>query len=589
MANTVLGIEIGQNLTRVVEIDYKAKNPKIYNMFCFATPPEMITDAGVEVNSIFKAMLQSKLKEYRISTNKAIFVLNSARIANREIEIPFVKDNKIKDLITANASDYFPVDLTQYQLVHEVLDRYGEGDSKKIKLSVIAVPNDIIRSYRFLAENCNLNLLGLDYTGNSIKQLMIKEIPGDIKVTIKVDESISILTIMEGENVALQRILNYGISDAVEVIQDSELFGEYLSFTEAMDVARRRTLIKTRFDQDQSAEPDAAESNGEIDSERLARLKNDVTDNLQVLVGSIVRVIDYYQSRNTEKKIERIYLTGMGADFSGLSRLMSNELNYKVVPLQQFEGIALHKSVNISNVKMAEFFTCIGCALNPLPIYGGDKKGKSSKKSKTDVDIPGAEVAEASESYTGAILIMVLFIVIAIGMAAYGIFGNLMLKSENVTLQAQVDDLSYAQEVANEYEDVKATFDWVEKLDEVTISNNNNLVSFIKELEKKMPSQIQVISMVASEDGLILTIDVEKKAAVAEVISQLRTFETVKVYGASAIVEEVDQETGKVKVSFSVELKYVEQNNSDDTETAETAETTETTESVEADSEEVTE
>ena len=35
MANKVLGIEIGQNLTRVVEIDYKVKNPKIYNMFRF--------------------------------------------------------------------------------------------------------------------------------------------------------------------------------------------------------------------------------------------------------------------------------------------------------------------------------------------------------------------------------------------------------------------------------------------------------------------------------------------------------------------------------------------------------------------------
>ena len=150
--------------------------------------------------------------------------MNSSRIAKREIEIPFVKDNKIKDLITANASDYFPVDLSQYQLVHEVLDRYGEGDSKKIKVSVLAVPNEIIRSYRFLAENCKLTLMGLDYTGNAIKQLMLKEIPEDVKVTIKIDESVSILTIMDGEHVVLQRIINYGIGEGVEAIQDSELF-----------------------------------------------------------------------------------------------------------------------------------------------------------------------------------------------------------------------------------------------------------------------------------------------------------------------------------------------------------------------------
>ncbi|MDY2590725.1 MAG: pilus assembly protein PilM, partial [Agathobacter sp.] len=578
MANKVLGIEIGQNLTRVVEIDYKVKNPKIYNMFSFATPPDMVTDAGVEVNSIFKAMLQSKLKENHISTNKAIFVLNSARIANREIEIPFVKDNKIKDLITANAADYFPVDLSQYQLVHEVLDRYGEGDSKKIKVSVLAVPNEIIRSYRFLAENCKLTLMGLDYTGNAIKQLMLKEIPEDVKVTIKIDESISILTIMDGEHVALQRIINYGIGEGVEAIQDSELFGEYLSFIEAMDVARRRTLLQSRFGQDMQPVAENPEQGvpqqeqaGDIDSEKLAKLKEYVTDSMQMLVGSIARVLDYYISRNSEKTIEKIYLTGMGADFSGLSRLMSNELNQKVVSLQQFEGLSLHKNINITNVKLAEFFTCIGCALDPLPIYGGDKKGRPKKGE--DAGFEGAEAAEKEESLTGALILMAIFIIGAIGMAAYGIFGNLALKADNVTLQSKIDELSYAQETADEYNIVKAEHDWIKQLDDVTVSENNNLVAFIKELEQKMPTQIQVISLTASETGLTLSIDVEKKAAVADVISELRTFKSIEVHAMSDIVDEKDEETGKTTVNFTIECNYV--NAVDDTQSTEASTETE--------------
>ena len=557
MANKVLGIEIGQNLTRVVEIDYKVKNPKIYNMFSFATPPDMISDEGVEVNSIFKAMLQSKLKECHISTNKAIFVLNSARIANREIEIPFVKDNKIKDLLIANASDYFPVDLTQYQLVHEVLDRYGEGDEKKIKLSVLAVPNELIRSYRLLAENCHLALMGLDYTGNSIKQLMLREIPEEIKVTIKVDETLSILTIMEGDKIALQRVLNYGIGEGIEAIQDSELFGEYLSYLEAMDVSRRRTLLLPRFGQEETTEGEQAGPDGEIDSQKLAKLKEYVTDNLQMLVGSIARVLDYYTSRHTDKTIERIYLVGMGADFSGLSRLMSNELNQKVVPLQQFEGVSLHKNINISNVKMAEFFTCIGCALEPLPIYGGDKYGKGFGKGKKDETAPDAEGSESEESMTGALVIMAVCIVGAIAMAAYGIFGNLMLKADNVTMQSNVDSLAYAQDTADEYNATKAKYDWITKLDNATVSENNNLVSFIKELEQKMPSQIKVISLAASETGLTLSIDVDKKAAVADIISQLRTFDSIEVYSVSEITEETDKETGKVTVNFTVECNYI--------------------------------
>lgn len=65
MANRVLGIEIGENLTRVVEIDYKAKNPKIYNMFGFPTPMGMIDDGVVQPDGMFRSILYSKLKERR--------------------------------------------------------------------------------------------------------------------------------------------------------------------------------------------------------------------------------------------------------------------------------------------------------------------------------------------------------------------------------------------------------------------------------------------------------------------------------------------------------------------------------------------
>ena len=257
----------------------------------------------------------------------------------------------------------------------------------------------------------------------------------------------------------------------------------------------------------------------------------------------------------------------MGADFSGLSRLMSNELNQKVVSLQQFEGLSLHKNINITNVKLAEFFTCIGCALDPLPIYGGDKKGRPKKGE--DAGFEGAEAAEKEESLTGALILMAIFIIGAIGMAAYGIFGNLVLKADNVTLQSKIDELSYAQEAADEYNIVKAEHDWIKQLDDVTVSENNNLVAFIKELEQKMPTQIQVISLTASETGLTLSIDVEKKAAVADVISELRTFKSIEVHAMSDIVDEKDEETGKTTVNFTIECNYV--NAVDDTQSTETS------------------
>ena len=111
----------------------------------------------------------------------------------------------------------------------------------------------------------------------------------------------------------------------------------------------------------------------EIDSERFKKLRLNVSYSLSNLISSLGRVIDYYQSRNSDTPIERIFLIGLGADFSGLSKLLTNELNVKVVPLQQFDGIHVAKSINLAEAKLAEYFNCVGCSLSPLDILDSKK------------------------------------------------------------------------------------------------------------------------------------------------------------------------------------------------------------------------
>lgn len=560
MANKVLGIEIGQNITRVVEIDFKVKkNPKIYNIFDFATPQDMMSEGVIQDVSMFRSLLASKLKENKISTKKALFVLNSARIATREVEIPAVKDKQIKEMIKMNASDYFPVDLEQYQLVHEILERVEGEAEKKIRVSVIAVPKDLIRSYELLANACKLQLVGLDYTGNAIKQLMLREIPGEVKATVKIDENMTILTVMDGEQVKLQRIINYGIAEAIEEIQDSEVFGEYLSFTQAMDIARRRTCISLRNDTPAEEQRTVGADENYVDADTLHRLRENVTVALSSLISSLSRVIDYYNSRNMERPIEKIFLIGMGADFSGLSKLLTAELNYKIIPLQQFEGILINRNLKTSNFKVAEYFTCIGASINPLDIISGVKATKRKKTKVTTregADGEIIEVEEAGTSYGAPLLVCGLCIIASIGLVAYSIFSNLVLKTENVTLKNQVNELSYAQELCDTYNSTKSVYEWAKALDAQTFNRNNELVSFIEELEQKMPSEVQILSLSASTAGIDFSITVKSKEAAADVISQLRTFDSIDITSVSTITDSKD-DTGASEINFSVTCQYV--------------------------------
>ena len=568
MASKVLSIEIGTNLTHIVEMDYKTKKPKIYKAFCFATPADMVNEGVVKINGLFGSFLSGKLKEQKITTNKVMFVLNSSRIASREVDFPNVKESKIQSLIYANASEYFPVDLSQYQLIHDIVGHVEEGDIKRTKVSVIAVPQEILDSYNMLALECGFTIIGFDYVGNAVKQLMKREIPEEIKVSVKVDETASILTVMEGEEVKLQRSINYGIGESIEEIQDSELFGEFLSFSEAMDVARMKTCMFLHFDQMSGGEAETDVTGREIDPIKLAKLRTRVTYGLQSLIGGIERVLDYYRSRNTEKVIESIYLTGIGMDFSGLSKLMTNELNCKVVALQNFENIQIDKNLGMQNYKLSEYFSCIGATLEPLPIFDDGKKKKSAKKKVTDEN--GNELPGAAENGSFLIPAAVCGVCVLLGVVLVAIptFKNMSIEKNNASLRGAISDLSYAQQVFDEYNVTTATYNGVTMMEEATITYNNKLARIIEEFEKKMPSQIRVLSLSASENAVNLSITVDSKSVVADVIMQLRTFESIEVGSISTITDSKD-ETGQRNVSFSVDCGYI------DTSLAETEEAAE--------------
>ena len=147
MATKVLSIEIGQGLTRVVEMDYKAKNPKVYNYFTFETPKDVIDDGMVKRSEAFTGLFKAECEKRGIKTTQVVFSVNSSRIARREVKIPLVKEKQIQSLLDTSATDYFPVDMSSYHLAYDIVEKITKGDDKGYRLNLLAVPNDLTASY----------------------------------------------------------------------------------------------------------------------------------------------------------------------------------------------------------------------------------------------------------------------------------------------------------------------------------------------------------------------------------------------------------------------------------------------------------
>lgn len=517
----VLSIEIGYSLIKILETDYKVKNPKVYKSINLKTPQGVFADGEITVTEELVALFKQALAEYAIKTKQVVFTITSAKIASREVVLPNVKENKIGTIVRANASDYFPVNVSQYEIAHIPLGLIGEGtDNVQRKVLVLAAPHNILNGYEELAKACGLSLVALDYSCNSIYQVVKNECKDGVEMVIKVDEQVTIITIMDNGQIALQRSVPYGVDDAIQTLLETGAYGR-MEYQQAIELLRRKTCVNRVL----NAQMDIAErdlSEVEEESEQIRMAKQRITESLEGLMRGIARVIDFYNSRNQGKQIGRSYLTGLGGDFSGLSKLLTNELGVHIVVLNKVEGFNVEK--NFREVSFGEYIACLGAAIAPLGFIHEKEKQKSSKS--------GFEVSPIM-----AVSVLILCLIISIVMVVFAYLPLKEAQADNRAYRMEIEKLSDSVPTYLEYTATKQAYEYLITAYGSTQLITADLVNFIEEMEQKMPHAFFVDSFTANATGFAMNITVSSKREAAECIEQLRTFASIASLNVNGIYD----------------------------------------------------
>lgn len=521
MAAKAISIEIGYSLTRVCEVDYKAKTHKVYRSFTIPTAEGVINDGVLTPSQEYVDALGNAIAQRKIKTKQVVFSITSGRIASREVTIPYVKENRISDVVNANASDYFPVDLSQYQLAYSILGVLGDPKgTQQYKLLVLAAPSALLSGYYDLAKALKLEIAAIDYAGNSVFQVAKDKHPQGTSLVIKIDERSSLVMAIRDARLAFVRNVAYGAEEVIQTVIDSKRWAEADSVQTAMEVVSMNDCVGS---------PEMVEA-------------------LAPLTSGIGRVVDYYTSHNADTSVEVVYITGLGANIRGLDELLAKDLNLPVEVLRQIQGWNLEKSFRTQYY--GEYVACVGAAAAPL----GFKKDAEKSKGKEKAGGGKGGFNPAPIAYT----ILGLGLVIAIALAAVSILRYMDVQKQNMELHAQNSDLEDIIPIYNEYTSTLASYNIVKTMYGQTENRNEELVEFLEELETKMPSDVHVVSFASTIDGVAINMDVSSKSEAAAAVEQLRTFDSLipASVTVNSVVEEIDEEAGTISVNFSVAAIY---------------------------------
>ncbi len=530
----LLSIVLNDNHIRIAELSEGRRGVTVYRLLTKEVPESLVSGGIIVDVRGFAEYLNSILKYANIKTKKAVFSLPSDRIMSREVILPEMKEEKLKTALRVNAPEYFPVELTDYVLSYFTISRVVEDDpdseeeegeelkkkkpkknkkqagrkkKSKLRLMVVAAPNDMVQSYYDTAKLAHLKLVSLDYIGNSVFQLTSNQIGDEPCLVIQLDEEHTVLTIYNDTVMVLQRHVDFGSITLIQSVMEKKNCSE----EDAQEILERRQLIHNNFD----------------DGDEL-------TDNLYYLVSNIKRVIEYYTGRNVDHPLELIYIIGDGSHIGGLDSLFENQLHLPVEMITALKQVTVRESSGISMKEVLRYMDNIGAVIDPVDMI--PKQLEQDIRRKVE-----------AKAYRIMILLALFLSVVIVTIPAVNFFNEAM---ETIDLQNKLLTVEDVKPILENYKQAQSRYSDVGQVQALVRTDNESLSNFITIFEQLRPSNISIQSFSCSEGQVSFSALAEGKKTVARLIQQLNMIANVSEVKVSALssVFEGDKET----VAFSL-------------------------------------
>lgn len=541
MAKKVLSIEIGQQVTKAVVIDFLKKNPHVYNAFSFDTPEGVMEDGYVKDKDRMAQLLREQMKDNGVKEKEVVFSIASSKIASREVTVPYVPEKNLDNLINATAQDYFPVNMDEYTLAYNVLETVKEKDKKSLKLLLLAAPDSLIQNYYSLADLMGVRVESIDYYGNGSMQVLQKHIGSGYSVCVQIGSLNTMVSVLKENQQIMQRTIPYGTNTIIETMLAHPAL-ECRDETDAMEMLCRENVVYSTLDyEDETVRGTRISEDQWKRSGQSREARKAVTDAVGGILLSVIRVVDYFGSRYPDCKLGYIYITGMGVKIRGLDTLFEREMDLPVRKLEKLTNITFSRGFARSLQDQTEYIAAIGAAIEPVGFSLKELKNKQGR----------------AASMRTVKIILAGSVVVAVALVAVGWFRLVGANKENENLKMEKQSLQSINQVYTENEQATKKFEDAAALHVATSTKNQNLVALIEQLQKKLPKQMQVSTLQTTEDKVTLTITTKTKISVAKMLVEfegidlLTNVNVASIAGAESENDKIDEYTFSVTADYT--------------------------------------
>ena len=356
-----LSLDIGSCNTKMLIGRQKTNTLYIEQTLMTRTPEKAYEDGTVTDPVSLEAMLKSLIARDKTNTKDLVFSIESSKIIKREFVIPRIPDEDILGLVTYEMGQYLPIDISEYIIQPNVIGSVMEDEMEKIKVSVSAVPKNIVKGYQNLFISAGLRPISMDVNSASVEKILKFDIMNNSesefagKNVVFIDMGHSCFNVSIYENGKYQFNRNIEIGGRMLDIMIAELL--------RTDWEKAKNIKEELCGKINAAELDTkfggVPSNCQPDNAH-EKILVELASTLNHWAGQVDKVLQY-QTRTRVKSIDKMYLYGGSSLINGITEFFEKKLAVKTVMANIYNRFECAPGTDAQNI-----FTSYGNALGAI-------------------------------------------------------------------------------------------------------------------------------------------------------------------------------------------------------------------------------
>jgi type IV pilus assembly protein PilM len=310
----MIGLDIGSHSIKLVGLKTTSKGPFLTCLGMKEIPPGKDKD---DVNTASDT-LRSLVSEVGLKTKKVNLIVSGSGVQIKRISVPSLPRAELKEAVRWEMKNYLPFPVETAEIVFHVLNEYVENNVKKLDLMVVACPKQLIDRTLSIAERAGLQPIHLDVGPFALWNTLL------VWDQLRKEKTVALIDLgaeKTGIYIFKDQILQFS-REATPAGADITK-----AIMEGIGSEGKLELIYERAE--------GLKQEMEIPSE--SKISFFVRPVLEKLSAEIGRSLDYYRTQFNEERIDRILLTGGGANLKNIVSYLAGELR---LPIEHFNPLS---------------------------------------------------------------------------------------------------------------------------------------------------------------------------------------------------------------------------------------------------------